>query len=347
MRIGFVVNNIETEEAGYTTTRLARAALNRGHETWVMGVGDFAYDPDDQIRARARTAPGKDYKNNKTFFDALRSDKAKTKRISVSDLDVLMLRNDPAEDKERPWAMTAGIVFGELAADHGVLVLNDPSGLADALNKMYFQHFPEQVRPRTLITRDPDEVRKFVAAEKGKAALKPLLGSGGQNVFVMKGKGQANLSQMVEAITRDGYLVAQEYLPEAKKGDIRLFVMNGRVREHNGKCAAFRRVGKAGETRNNMSAGGKAERCDVTDEMRYIVDLVRPKLIKDGMFLVGLDIVGNKLMEINVFSPGGFGSAERFTGVDFSEVLMDELERKVALRASYHCRIPNNVLATM
>jgi glutathione synthase len=347
MRIGFVVNDIETEQAGYTTTRLARAALNRGHETWVMGVGDFAYDPDDHIRARARIAPGKQYKTNEAFFSAIKGRKSRSKRISVSDLDVLMLRNDPAEDAQRSWAMTAGIVFGQLAAEHGVLVLNDPSGLADALNKMYFQHFPDQVRPRTLITRDPEEVRDFVEAEKGKAALKPLLGSGGQNVFVMKDTNQANLSQMVEAITRDGYVVVQEYLPQASKGDVRLFVMNGRPLEHKGKYAAFRRVGAKGESRSNMSAGGKAARCDVTDEMLHIVDLVRPKLVKDGMFLVGLDIVGDKLMEINVFSPGGFGSAQRFTGVDFSEVLMDELERKVALRGSYHCRLANTVLATM
>jgi glutathione synthase len=347
MKIGFVVNSIETEQAGYTTTRLARAALNRGHETWVMGVGDFAFDPDDQIRARARIAPGKEYKNNETFFSAITGSKAKQKRINVSELDVLMLRNDPAEDREKPWAMTAGIVFGQLAAEHGVLVLNDPSGLSDALNKMYFQHFPEHVRPRTLITRDIDEVRKFVEAEKGKAALKPLLGSGGQNVFVMKEKGQGNLNQMVEAITRDGYLVAQEYLPEAKNGDVRLFVMNGRPLEHKGKCAAFRRVGAKGDSRSNMSAGGTAEKCEVTDEMRHIVDVVRPKLVRDGMFLVGLDIVGDKLMEINVFSPGGLGSAQRFTDVDFAEIVMDDIERKVALRACYHNRIPNAVLATM
>jgi glutathione synthase len=347
MRIGFVVNSIETEEAGYTTTRLACAALNRGHETWLMGVGDFAYDPDNQIRARARTAPGKQYKSSKAFFAAIQGDDAKARRIGVSDLDVLMLRNDPAEDRERPWAMTAGIVFGELAAEHGVLVLNDPSGLADALNKMYFQHFPEQVRPRTLITRDPEEVRKFVEAEKGRAVLKPLLGSGGQNVFIMKEKSQANLSQMVEAIMRDGYVVAQEYLPQASKGDVRLFVMNGRPLERNGKYAAFRRVGAKGESRSNMSTGGKAVRCEVTDEMLQIVEVVRPKLIKDGMFLVGLDIVGDKLMEINVFSPGGLGSAERFTGIDFSEVVLDDLERKIAARRSYHCRIPNAVLATL
>jgi glutathione synthase len=312
-----------------------------------MGVGDFAYDPDNEVRARARTAPGKHYRNKETFFAALRGEKARTERVGVTDLDVLVLRNDPADDRDRPWAMTAGIVFGKLAAERGVLVLNDPSGLADALNKMYFQHFPEEVRPRTLITRDPGEVRRFVEAEKGTAVLKPLLGSGGENVFLVRENDRANLSQMVEAITRDGYVVAQEYLPEARKGDVRLFVMNGRPLEHDGACAAFRRVGAKGEARSNMSAGGKARKCEVTDEMRRIVDLVRPKLVQDGMFLVGLDIVGDKLMEINVFTPGGLGTAQRFTGVDFAEVVIDDIERKVRARDQYHRRIGNSDLATL
>jgi glutathione synthase len=347
MKIGFVVNSIDAEEAVYTTTRLARAAHNRGHEAWMMGVGDFAYDPDDQTRARARCAPGKEYKSEETYFAAVQGEKCTRERIDVSKLDVLMLRNDPADDKERPWAMTAGIIFGQLAVAQGVLVLNDPTGLADALNKMYFQHFPEPVRPRTLITRDVDEVRSFVAQEKGKAVLKPLVGSGGESVFIIEDGEPANLSQMVEAITRDGYLVAQEYLPQAKKGDVRLFIMNGRPLEKDGKYAAFRRVNVKGEGRSNMAAGGSAEKVEVTDKMLAIAEIVRPKLVQDGMFLVGLDIVGDKLMEINVFTPGGLGSAQRFAEIDFAEVVVQEIERKVQYRKLYGPQISNWALATM
>ena len=162
MRIGFVVNSIETELPTYTTTRLAMAAVNRGHEAWLIGTGDLALDPDDYVRARARSAPKEKYKSLATYLEELRGPRARTHRITVDDLDVLMLRNDPAEDiGRRGWAQMAGILFGRAALRRGVIVLNDPTGLALAVNKMYFQLFPEEVRPATLITRDRNEIRPF------------------------------------------------------------------------------------------------------------------------------------------------------------------------------------------
>ena len=162
MRIGFVVNDIATEEEGYTTTRLAMTAFNHGHEAWLIGTGDFAFDPDDKVRARARSAPPAKYKTGKAFLQELRGPKGLVERITVDDLDVLMLRNDPAQDQgRRSWAQQAGIVFGRAAMRRGVIVLNDPDGLNNAINKMYFQLFPEEVRPATLITRDREEIRDF------------------------------------------------------------------------------------------------------------------------------------------------------------------------------------------
>ena len=134
---------------------------------------------------------------------------------------------------------------------------------------------------------------------------------------------------MIDAVIRDGYCVAQEYLPAAPKGDVRLFVMNGRPLKHDGKYAAFRRVNKTGDARSNMHSGGESEPVEVTDKMLRLVEIVRPKLVSDGMFLVGLDIVEDKLIEINVFSPGGLGSSSEFAGIDFCEVVIHDLERKV------------------
>ena len=113
MKVGFVVNQIETEQPSYTTTRLAMAAVNRGHEAWLIGTGDLALDPDDYVRARARAAP-KGNTNRSTPFSKSSVDRtARTERITVDDLDVLMLRNDPAEDiGRRTWAQMAGILFG-------------------------------------------------------------------------------------------------------------------------------------------------------------------------------------------------------------------------------------------
>src|SRR5690625_6612624 len=110
---------------------------------------------------------------------------------------------------------------------------------------------------------------------------------------------------MVEAISRDGYIVAQEYLPEARNGDVRLIVINGEALKYKGKYAALRRINKQGDVRSNMSADGTAEKAAVAGEMLELAELVRPKLIRDGMYMVCLDSVGDKLMEINVIISAG------------------------------------------
>lgn len=352
MKIGFVVNKIETEEPGFTTTRLAMAAVSRGHESYLFSVGDFVYAKDGSLHALARNAPAKRGLSLKKsslekFLETLQSEETKPERVELDDFDVLMLRNDPSTDAiERPWAQTAPILFGELAVGRGVLVVNDPAHLATALNKTYFEHFPESVRPSTCISRSRDEIKQFLENNGEKMVIKPLQGSGGHNVFVVDRKDQANVNQMIDAVIRDGYCIAQEYLPEAANGDVRLFVMNGRPLEKDGKVAAFRRVNKTGDVRSNMHTGGKSEPVEVTEEMREIVDIVGPKLVRDGMFLVGLDVVGDKLMEINVFSPGGLGSAGEFTGVDFADVVIEDLERKVEERSEAGAGLTNAEAAT-
>ncbi len=349
MRIGFMVNEIETEKAGYTTTRLAMAAINKGHETWHFGAGDFAYDPDDTVSARGRSVEPRKYKTCEAFLRDLQSTKKSvTRRVKVDDIDVLMLRSDPSVDANgRPWAQAAGINFGRIAMRHGVVVLNDPNGLAKAMNKMYFQLFPEEVRPRTLITRDRSEIRAFIDDMGGTAVLKPLQGSGGTGVFLVEPAGRANINQMVEALTRDGYVIAQEYLPAAVDGDTRLFMMNGRPLRYRGKYAAFRRTRSGDDMRSNIHAGGKILQANITETHLRIAEIVRPKLVQDGMFLVGLDIVGEKLMEINVFSPGGLGSAQKFEKVNFCNAVIHALERKVDYMGFYERNFDNVEMSTL
>lgn len=348
MRIGFVVNEIATELASYTTTRLAMTAVNRGHEAWLIGTGDLAFDPDDTVRARARSVTKTNYKTTKAFLDELRSSKGRSERITVDDLDVLMLRNDPAADQgKRAWAQMAGINFGRAAMRHGVIVLNDPDRLAQAMNKMYFQLFPEEVRPATLITRDRNEIKEFARELGGRIVIKPLQGSGGQGVFLVTDDQLGNLNQMIEAVSRDGYVVAQEYLEAAAEGDMRLFVMNGMPLRYKGKYAAFRRLRSPGDIRSNIHAGGVKAKAVVDDVALHVAEIVRPKLVEDGMFLVGLDIVGSKLMEINVFSPGGLGSAQQFEGVNFNQGVIESLERKVQYMGFYRRNFNNIDMATL
>lgn len=349
MRIGLFVNDIQSERPEYTTTRIALEAYRRGHEVWYISAGDFAYDPDDMIHAHARSVPPrKTCPPLEKFFADLQGKAARAERIVVDELDVLFLRNDPSLDViDRPWAHNIGIVFGELAASRGVIVVNDPGGLARAGSKLYIQQFPAEIRPKTLITRDRDDVRHFIGQLEGDAVIKPLEGSGGSNVFIVHKQNQQNLNQMIDAVSRDGYLIVQEYLPAARRGDIRLFLLNGHPIEHKGQYAAFSRVPGGDDVRSNMHVGGQAADAKIDETVLRIAELVRPKLIRDGMFLVGLDIVGDKVMEINIFTPGGFGSARKLTGIKAEARVVDSLEQKVAYAAQSIERLDNTELATL
>lgn len=348
MRLALFVNDVMTEEVGYTTNRLAMAAINRGHEAWVIGADDFKYNKDNKIMAVARHAPKNQYKSSEIYLREIQSNKAKLEEIVVDDFDVLFLRSDPAkEPASRQWAQNVGINFGRVSMRHGVIVLNDPNGLAKAMNKMYFQLFPEEVRPRTIITRSKKAIKDFAKEEGDRIVLKPLQGSGGQGVFLVDKNNMANLNQIVDSIAKDGYVIAQEYLEAAAKGDTRLFLMNGLPLRHKGKYAAFRRIGAEDDIRSNVHAGGSIAPAEITDEMLHLAEIVRPKLVQDGMFLVGLDIVGNKLMEINVFSPGGLGSAQKFTGVNFSHAVIEALERKVDYMKFYQRNFDNVEMCTL
>jgi glutathione synthase len=348
MRLGFFVNGVAAELAGYTTTRLAQTATNRGDEVWYFSAADFIYGADEVVHAHGTAAPKKKYKTHAAYLADLQGEHAVKQRVNIEEFDVLMLRSDPSIDTgSRVWAQTAGITFGRVAKRRGVIVVNDPDGLLKAMNKMYFQHFPEEVRPRTLISQNREDIKAFVADMGGNAVIKPLQGSGGTGVFMAKVDDRSNINQMIDTLIRDGYIIAQEYLPAAAEGDTRLFMMNGKPLRYKGKYAAFRRLRTGDDLRSNIHAGGKKAKAEVGDQQLRLAEMVRPKLVQDGMFLVGLDIVGDKLMEINVFSPGGLGSAQQFEKVNFNEAVVEALERKVAYMGHYHRNFDNEEMATL
>ena len=349
MKIAFYVNGLATEEVSYTTTLLAHEAQRRGHEVLYLSVEDLCYRADGAVAAHAWTVPAKRFRSDDTFLEAIRADGGARAWVDLETVDVLLLRNDPARDQvERPWAVGIGLLFGQEAARRGVLVLNDPAGLARATNKMYLQSFPEEVRPLTLITRDDGAIKDFVLEHRERGVvIKPLSGSGGEGVFLVKGDDQSNLNQILEAVRKYGYVIVQEYLPQAREGDTRFFLLNGRPLMVDGKYAAFCRIGQEGDLRTNISAGGRTARCKVTDRILELAELVRPRLVRDGMFLVGLDVAGDKLMEINVFSPGGLRVASRYEGVDFAAAVVDAIEAKVQHRTQYEGQMENVELATL
>jgi len=348
MRLAFFVNTIAAETPTFTTTLLAMAALSRGHQICYITPGDFVLRPDDRLMVRAVTLPGTSYKKAETFHAALQGKDTRIETIDVRDIDVIFLRNDPSLDAgERPWAAHVGAMFGRLAAERGTIVVNDPAGLALAQNKLYFQGFPEAVRPTTLISKSIEEIRSFIEAQPKGVIVKPLQGSGGKNVFKIESAGDANLNQIFEAVSGEGYLIAQSYLPAAKAGDVRLFMMNGVPLRRDGTYAALRRVPAKGELRSNIHVAGTPDAVEITPEILAVAEMVRPKLVEDGMFLVGLDIVGDKILEINVYTPGGLANIADLYDVDFSADVVQALEQKVAIRQAYAGTIGNRAIATL
>ena len=348
MRIAFFVNDVATEFPGYTTTVLAHQAAMRGHEVMYITPSDFMMDRDDSLRAHIRHMPKKKWASRESFFDALKASKASAETVDFAEVDVLWLRSDPSLDAQAaPWRAEAGILFGREAVKRGTLVLNDPDSLGRAINKLYFQGFPEEARAETIITRDERDIKAFAKDHKNNIILKPLQGSGGSGVFKLDKESAGNLNQMIESIGRDGYVICQAYIPAAKKGDIRFFLMNGRPLEVDGKYAALRRVAAKDDIRSNIHAGGKAEAVEIGKVELRVAEIIRPKLIADGMFLVGIDIVGDKILEVNVFSPGNLKSCSELAGADFSEAIIESVERKVEIAAEYRASFDNRHLAML
>ena len=347
MLIAFFVNDMEREHVNYTTTVLAHAATLRGHRVCYLTPTDFALR-DEAMHVHARFAPNRKHKDHEAFFVALQKAAQKFETIPIEQIDVLMLRSDPSLDAQSlPWAADIGILFGREAAKRGVLVLNDPDSLGRAVNKLYFQSFPESVRAETLITRNAEDVKAFAKAHRGNVILKPLQGSGGSGVFKLDQSSKANLNQMIEAIERDGYIIVQAYVPAARKGDIRLFLMNGRPLAIGDKYAALRRVASSDDIRSNIHAGATPEAVEIGKTELQLAETIRPKLIADGMFLVGIDIVGDKILEVNVFSPGNLQRACRLAGVDFTVPVIEAIERKLEISREYPGAFSNRALASL
>jgi glutathione synthase len=332
VRLAFLVNEVATEIDEYTTTRLARAAAQGGHEVWYVGVGDIELgESTGQLVGRAHGAQFHRLDTLDTFMDRIKA--ADIVRIALDELDAVFLRNESIDDlQERPWASPLGVVFGQMLKARGVTVVNDPMSLVRATSKLYLEEFPEKIRPRSLVTRDPEAIERFVGTV-GHSVVKPLYGAKGRNVFMIEDQQETNLAQMTEAVLQDGYAVVQEFVDGGEHGDARIFLLEGRLLERDGQPAAFRRVPTGNDPRANISAGGRSVRLDVGEVELGIIDALSDKLVADGMFLVGIDVVGDKVVEINAESPGGMQSVERLYDVDVCPTVIEALARRAGARS--------------
>ena len=327
MRIAFVVNRVETEIDEYATTRFAKAAALMGHEVWYIGLDDLRIgEPDGEIGAHARPGAAREDDTLTVFVDRVKESSAE--RIRLDKLDAVFLRSDSVEDlQNRQWASSLGAVFGQMLVAHGVTVVNDPTVLLRAGTKVYLDEFPAEIRPRSLMTRNEEDVRNFISSV-GRSIIKPLCGAQGRNVFVVDSEDEPNLNQIMEAVLADGYVYAQGYVDGAEEGDMRIFLLDGELIEVDGHVSAFRRVPEGNDPRANICKGGRMQPEDVTEKQRLVVEAMRDKLVQDGMFFVGIDVIGDKVIEINAESPGGLQAIERLYEVDICPVVIDALERR-------------------
>ncbi|KPN76180.1 glutathione synthetase [Shewanella sp. Sh95] len=238
----------------------------------------------------------------------------------LSELNVVLMRKDPPFDTEFIYAT----YMLERAEEQGVLIVNKPQSLRDANEKLFTAWFSE-FTPETIVTRDANRIRAFHQA-KGDIILKPLDGMGGTSIFRVK-QDDPNLGVIIETLTQYGnqYAMAQAFIPEITKGDKRILVVDGEPVPY-----ALARIPKKGETRGNLAAGGSGVAQPLSDSDWKIARAIGPELKKRGLIFVGLDVIGDKLTEINVTSPTCIREIQAAFDVDITGMLFDAIEARLA-----------------
>jgi len=345
MRICFVVADVPAQQATFTGIYLAWAAHRRGHDVRFVSVDDLSFLDDNNILAQTTRVRAGDYADPAAYAHALTSDEAVVEEDALGGFDVVFLRYNPMREGEgRPGAPL--IDFGWRLRLAGTLVINDPEGMRRAGSRMYLADFPADVRTRTLVSRSKTRLKAFLKALDGPAVLKPLAPRGGEHVFYLRRRQVSNLNQMITAVTKQGYALAQEYLSEGDQGEKRLLLLNAEPLRIGDRVAIYRRrPARNGAVSNGHAAGTGAKsskagaslrgRCDFGPVEARICDILRPRLLADGLTFVSVDLVGDRILELNVFTPGGLHAIAELYGVDGAEVVIADLERRVRLRAAY------------
>lgn len=231
----------------------------------------------------------------------------------------VFMRKDPPFDQAYFFATH----LLSLADPAATFVLNSPRGLREANEKLYALHFPSLIPP-TLVTADPNRIKDFVAEQGGQAILKPLDACGGTGIF-LAALGDRNLNALLELSTHDGrrYLMAQRYLPEARTGDKRILILDGEP------LGAILRVPRADDHRGNIHVGGTVLPVELTARDLEIVATLAPRLRADGLYFVGIDVIGHYLTEVNVTSPTGIQEHNRLYGTELEAAVIDFVLRRL------------------
>ncbi|MCK5639350.1 MAG: glutathione synthase [Gammaproteobacteria bacterium] len=238
----------------------------------------------------------------------------------LSELDVILMRKDPPFDMEYIYT-TYMLEQAEIA---GTLVVNRPASLRDANEKLFATQFP-QCAPPTLVTRDADELLRFLT-EQQSLILKPLDGMGGSSIFKVT-QGDPNTSVIIETLTEYGsrYIMAQRFIPEISQGDKRILLIDGEPVPY-----ALARIPAEGELRGNLAAGGRGQGVELSERDLWICEQVGPVLREKGLLFVGLDVIGDYLTEINITSPTCIRELDKLYGLNIGDQLMSAIEKKLS-----------------
>ena len=312
IKMGVVMDPIEdVKVAKDSSMAMMLEAQSRGYEIYYMEMKDLYLT---QGKARADVKPVKVFDDANHWYELSASED-----IALSDLDVILMRKDPPFDTEFIYAT----YMLERAEVEGTLIVNKPQSLRDCNEKLFTAWFAD-LTPKTLVTRSSDKIRAFHDAEKD-IIIKPLDGMGGASIFRIKEQ-DANVGVIIETLTEHGqqYAMVQEYMPEIVDGDKRILIVNGEPMPY---CLA--RIPAQGETRGNLAAGGRGEARPLSPSDKLIAETIAPELKKRGLYFVGLDIIGDKVTEINVTSPTCIREIEAAYPINISGKLMDAIEEKL------------------
>lgn len=312
IKLGIVMDPIESINIKKDSSfAMMLEAQRRGWEIHYMEMNDLSLE---QGKAMARTRVVSLQEDPTGWFEFHNE-----QEIALSDLDAVLMRKDPPFDTEYIYAT----YILERAEDEGALIVNKPESLRDCNEKLFTAWFPE-LTPTTVVTRSADKIRSF-HQKHGDVILKPLDGMGGSSIFRVM-KGDPNVSVIIETLTNHGqnFCMAQTFVPDISNGDKRILVVDGEPMPY---CLA--RIPAKGETRGNLAAGGRGEARPISETDRKIAETVAPVLKEKGLIFVGLDVIGDKLTEINVTSPTCIREIEAAFDISITGKLMDAIERRI------------------
>ncbi len=312
-RFAFVMDPLESVLPDKDTTFVFMLeALARSHQVFFIGLKDL-FSRGHQGFARARRCEVM----RATPHFRLLDDGVD---YPLEHFDAIFMRKDPPADANYLFAT----MLLSLADPHRTFVLNHPAGLREANEKLYALNFPGAIPP-TLVTYDIVRLKQFMDEQGGEMIVKPLDGHGGEGVFHAHSRDR-NLNAILETVTRfeTRPIMAQRYIPEIRNGDKRLIVLNGEP------LGGTSRVPREDEHRGNIHVGGNCVKAEITARDREICRMLRPRLERDGLYFVGLDIIGDYLTEVNVTSPTGVQEVDRLDNVNLEAKVIDFVESRAA-----------------